>query len=72
MAALAAMLKPTQFGWVVLLTDGRELARFFGPILMGFLYDLAQARGAFYGGAALTAAALVVALAMRRMPLLEE
>jgi hypothetical protein len=31
MTALAAMVKPTQFGWVVLLTDGRELARFFGP-----------------------------------------
>ena len=49
-----------------------SLARFVGPIVMGFLYDLAQARGAFYGGAALTAAALIVALAMRRMPLLEE
>jgi hypothetical protein len=31
MAALAAMLKPTPFGWAVTLTDGRVLARFFGP-----------------------------------------
>ena len=49
-----------------------SLARFAGPIVMGFLYDLAQARGAFYGGAVLTFAAFVVALTMRRMPLLEE
>ena len=49
-----------------------SLARFIGPIAMGFLYDLSQARGAFYGGAALTAAALLVALSMQRMPLLEE
>ena len=48
-----------------------SLARFVGPIVMGFLYDLGQARGAFYGGAALTAAAFLVALAMRRLPLLE-
>ena len=48
-----------------------SLARFLGPIAMGVLYDLAQARGAFYGGAALTAAAFIVAIAMRRLPLLE-
>ena len=29
--AIAALLKPTAFGWAVVLTDGRELARFFGP-----------------------------------------
>jgi MFS family permease len=49
-----------------------SLARFIGPIFIGFLYDLAQARGAFYGGAALTFAAFIVALTMRGMPLLEE
>ncbi|HJT18358.1 MAG TPA: MFS transporter, partial [Thermoanaerobaculia bacterium] len=48
-----------------------SLARFAGPIVMGVLYDFAQARGAFYGGAVLTAAAFIVALAMRRLPLLE-
>jgi hypothetical protein len=31
MVAQAAMLKPTPFGWSVMLTDGRVLARFFGP-----------------------------------------
>jgi MFS family permease len=49
-----------------------SLARFIGPILLGFFYDLAQSRGAFYGGAALTAAAFGVALAMRKLPLREE
>ena len=49
-----------------------SLARFIGPILLGFFYDLAQARGAFYGGAALTAAAFGVAIAMRKLPLREE
>jgi DHA1 family tetracycline resistance protein-like MFS transporter len=48
-----------------------SLARFVGPILSGFLYDLAQARGAFYGGAILTFCALAVSLWMRRLPLLE-
>ena len=48
-----------------------SLARFVGPIFMGFLYDLAQSRGAFYGGATLTAAAFVVSLTMRRLPLTE-
>jgi DHA1 family tetracycline resistance protein-like MFS transporter len=42
-----------------------SLARFVGPIAMGFLYDLAQARGAFYGGAVLTAGAFVIAMWMR-------
>jgi MFS family permease len=49
-----------------------SLARFIGPIFMGFLYDLAQARGAFYGGAVLTAAAFLVSISMRRFPLLVE
>jgi MFS family permease len=48
-----------------------SLARFVGPIFIGFLYDLAQARGAFYGGAILTAAAFAVSVMMRRLPLME-
>jgi DHA1 family tetracycline resistance protein-like MFS transporter len=48
-----------------------SLGRFLGPILSGFLYDLAQARGAFYGGAVLTGMAFCIALYMRRLPLLE-
>jgi len=47
-----------------------SLARFIGPIWCGFLYDLAQARGAFYGSAVLTAIAFVIALRMRKQPLL--
>jgi len=46
-----------------------SLARFVGPIISGFLYDLAQAAGAFYGSAVLTFIALMIALSMRRMPL---
>ena len=46
-----------------------SLARFVGPIVSGFLYDLAMARGAFYGGAVLTFIALTIALSMRRMAL---
>jgi MFS family permease len=46
-----------------------SLARFIGPIFMGFLYDLAQARGAFYGGAALTGTAFLISIWMRRFPL---
>jgi len=49
-----------------------SLARFLGPILMGFFYDVAQARGAFFGGAVLTGAAFLVALSMRRLPLLQQ
>jgi MFS family permease len=49
-----------------------SLARFLGPIVSGFLYDLAQARGAFYGGALLTLAAFGVSMWMRRLPILEE
>jgi MFS family permease len=49
-----------------------SLARFLGPIGCGFLYDMAQARGAFYGSAALTAIAFLLALAMRKQPLLVE
>ncbi|MEA2166208.1 MAG: transporter, family, tetracycline resistance protein [Thermoanaerobaculia bacterium] len=49
-----------------------SLARFIGPILVGFLYDLAQARGAFYGSAVITAIAFVLALRMRKQPLTME
>jgi MFS family permease len=49
-----------------------SLARFIGPILIGFLYDLAQARGAFFGGAILTGAAFALSLWMRQYPLLTE
>ena len=52
-------------------TSVGSLARFVGPIVMGFMYDLAQARGAFYGGAVLTFAAFLVSMMMRRMPLRE-
>jgi MFS family permease len=48
-----------------------SLARFFGPILVGFFYDLANARGAFFGGAALTAIALMLTISMRQLPLME-
>jgi MFS family permease len=49
-----------------------SLARFIGPIFIGFLYDLAQARGAFFGGAILTGAAFALSLWMRKYPLLTE
>jgi DHA1 family tetracycline resistance protein-like MFS transporter len=45
-----------------------SLARFIGPIWCGFLYDVAQSRGAFYGSAVLTAIAFVIALRMRKQP----
>jgi MFS transporter, DHA1 family, tetracycline resistance protein len=48
-----------------LATASGSLARFFGPLLTGVLYDLAGAAGAFYGGAALMIAALIVAARMR-------
>lgn len=51
-----------------LATSVGSLARFLGPLVAGFLYDLAHAAGAFYGGAAFMAAALVVAIRMRVLP----
>jgi MFS transporter, DHA1 family, tetracycline resistance protein len=42
-----------------------SLARFLGPLLSGFLYDLARVAGAFYGGAVLMLGALVIAIRMR-------
>jgi MFS transporter, DHA1 family, tetracycline resistance protein len=49
-----------------------SLARFLGPIVSGFFYDLARARGAFYAGALLTFAAFCVAIWMRRLPFVAE
>ena len=31
MRALQMMIRPIRYGWSVQLSDGRELARFFGP-----------------------------------------
>jgi len=31
MKALALMIKPIRYGWAVRLSDGRDLARFYGP-----------------------------------------
>ena len=45
-----------------------SLARFLGPIVSGFFYDLARARGAFYAGATFTCIALTLAIWMRRLP----
>ena len=42
-----------------------SLARFLGPLLCGFLYDLAQGAGSFYGGAVLMIGALMIAMRMR-------
>jgi MFS family permease len=49
-----------------LATSVGSLARFLGPLLSGFLYDLGGAAGAFYGGGVLMAASLAIALRMRR------
>jgi DHA1 family tetracycline resistance protein-like MFS transporter len=49
-----------------------SLARFLGPIVSGFFYDWARARGAFFAGAVLTFAAFSVALWMRRYPVTAE
>lgn len=48
-----------------LATSAGSLARFFGPLLSGVLYDWSRAAGAFYGGAVLMAGALVIAIRMR-------
>jgi hypothetical protein len=31
MKALFLMIKPIRYGWAVRLSDGRDLARFYGP-----------------------------------------
>jgi hypothetical protein len=48
-----------------LATSVGSLARFLGPLLSGFLYDLAGASGAFYGGAVLMTVALLTAIRMK-------
>ena len=48
-----------------LATSAGSLARFVGPLLAGVLYDWARAAGAFYGGAIIMVAALVIAIRMR-------
>jgi MFS family permease len=48
-------------------TSAGSLARFLGPLLSGFLYDLGGAAGAFYGGAVLMAVALTIAVRSRKM-----
>jgi DHA1 family tetracycline resistance protein-like MFS transporter len=48
-----------------LATSVGSLARFLGPLVAGFLYDLAGASGAFYGGAVLMAMALAIAMRMQ-------
>ena len=45
-----------------------SLARFLGPIVAGFLWDLAGPEGAFYGGAVFMLCALLIAISMRRLP----
>ena len=48
MNSLAIMISPIPFGWVVKLTDGRELARFSGPFAkrraQSFLAGLTRGR----------------------------
>jgi len=64
---------PSEHGSMLgLATSVGSLARFLGPVVSGFLYDAARARGAFYGSAALTLVALMIAISMRGMPLLRE
>jgi DHA1 family tetracycline resistance protein-like MFS transporter len=64
---------PREHGSMLGLAAGMgSLARFLGPILSGWFYDLAQARGAFYGQAAIVFSACCVAFWMRRLPPLVE
>ncbi|GAC1436572.1 MAG: tetracycline resistance MFS efflux pump [Thermoanaerobaculia bacterium] len=49
-----------------LATSVGSLARFIGPIASGFLYDLAGARGAFWGAAVLTCLSLTIASTIGR------
>jgi MFS family permease len=58
---------PSEHGSILGLASGLgSLARFIGPILSGWFYDLAQARGAFYGQGAIVFLALCVAVWMWR------
>jgi MFS family permease len=54
---------PSEHGSILGLASGLgSLARFIGPILSGWFYDLAQARGAFYGQAGIMFVAFCVVL----------
>ena len=48
-----------------LATSVGSLARFIGPILSGFLYDVTGPRGAFYGAACLALLALLVSISFK-------
>jgi MFS transporter, DHA1 family, tetracycline resistance protein len=48
-----------------LATSVGSLARFIGPILSGFLYDQAGARGAFYGAAVMTLLSFLIASSLK-------
>ncbi len=48
-----------------LATSVGSLARFLGPIVSGFLYDIDGARGAFYGAAVLTLIAFLITVSGR-------
>ncbi len=62
---------PNEHGSMLGLAAGvGSLARFLGPIVSGFFYDVGKAPGAFYAGAALTGLALAFSIRMRRLQLL--
>jgi MFS family permease len=64
---------PGEHGRTLGLASGiGSLARFLGPIVAGFFYDVAGARGSFFAGALLTFAAFCVAIWMRRLPVAVE
>jgi len=61
---------PSQHGSILGIAAGLgSLARFLGPIIAGFLYDLFQARGSFYAGTVFVFLALLATLRLRSMPL---
>jgi len=51
-----------------LATSVGSLARFLGPLVSGFLYDLGGAPLAFYGGGVLMLGALAIAVSMHKLP----
>jgi MFS family permease len=72
-AMISKAVTPSERGSMLGLASGiGSLARFIGPVASGFFYDWARARGAFFTGAAFTCTAFVVALWMRRLPLIVE
>jgi MFS family permease len=67
---LTKVAPPREHGSLLGFASGiGSLARFLGPIVSGVLYDFARARGAFWGGAALTLCAFSIALWMRTLPI---